>query len=146
MQQKFEYSVNYQAGISKLSNYTKPHVPNWFTLEEDKQNIICWSRLFSRQKIVLSTYQNLKFANFDWCSNWSHTVRLCSTTASQKCRRSEKNFFSWRWSISYYGSKLDCQNKREKRLKSFKMWTYDGVRLVQTRWCCSWVCGKPNEI
>ena len=31
VQQKFEYSVSYKAGTSKVSTSTKSHVPNWFT-------------------------------------------------------------------------------------------------------------------
>ena len=51
---------------------------------------VCQSSLFSRQKFVLSSYQALKFADFNigWFGNWSFTVRLCSTNASFKRRRS----------------------------------------------------------
>ena len=31
VQQKFDYSVSYKAGTSKVSTFTKSHVPNWFT-------------------------------------------------------------------------------------------------------------------
>ena len=62
---------SYKAGTSKVSTLTKSHVPNWFTLKGDKQEIIFQRRLFSRQSFVLSTYQALKFTNFifGWCRN-----------------------------------------------------------------------------
>ena len=31
VQQKFDYPVSYKAGTSKVSTFTKSHVPNWFT-------------------------------------------------------------------------------------------------------------------
>ena len=31
VQQKFDYRVNYKAGTSKVSTFTKSHVPDWFT-------------------------------------------------------------------------------------------------------------------
>ena len=62
VQQKFDYPVSYKAGTSKVSTFTK---------SRSKQKIIFQSRLFSRQNFVLSTYQALKFTNFNfgWCRN-----------------------------------------------------------------------------
>ena len=31
VQQKFDYPVSYKAGTSKIPNFTKSHVPSWFT-------------------------------------------------------------------------------------------------------------------
>ena len=31
VQQKFDYPVNYKAGICKVSTFTKTHVPKWFS-------------------------------------------------------------------------------------------------------------------
>ena len=41
-------------------------------------------RLFGRQIFVFSTYQAIKFRNFNfgWCRNWNFPVGLCSTTES----------------------------------------------------------------
>ena len=57
---------------------------------EKIKKFFCRSRDFSRQIFVLSMYQGLEFADFTngWCRNWGLVVRLCSTTASKKCRSS----------------------------------------------------------
>ena len=83
-QGEFEYSGNYKRGASKVSSWTKSHLANWLPRKGNKRKAVCESRLFSRQKFVLSSYQALKFADFNigWYRNWSFTVRLCSTTLS----------------------------------------------------------------
>ena len=52
VQQKFDYPVSYKAGTSKVSTFTRSHVPNWFSEKGDKQEIIFQSRLFNRQNFV----------------------------------------------------------------------------------------------
>ena len=90
IQQEFEYPVNYRAGTSKISTFTKSHVPKWFTQEGNKQKAACQSRRFSQQNVVLSSYQALNCADLkiEWCGNWIITVTFCSTTSSLKRRRS----------------------------------------------------------
>ena len=86
VQQNFDYPVSYKAESSKVSTFIKSHVPSWFTQEGvgDKQKFFFQSRLFSRQNIVLSTYQALNFTNFSFwrCGNWNFPVEFCSTSAS----------------------------------------------------------------
>ena len=69
-QQEFDYSVSYRERTSEVKSRRKARVPNWLVKKGEK---ICWSRLFSRQNIVLSTYQAFKFTdfNFGFCRNWS---------------------------------------------------------------------------
>ena len=83
VQQKLDYLIIYKAGTSGVSTFTKSHVPCWFT-QGDKQKFIFQSRLFSRQKFFLFTYQALKLTNFKfgWCRNWKFPIEFCSTTAS----------------------------------------------------------------
>ena len=89
-QQEFENSGSYKAGASKPSRWTKSHVLNWFVLRGNKQKAVCQSRHFSWQNFVLSSYQALKFADFNigWCGKCSATVRFCSKTLSNRRRRS----------------------------------------------------------
>ena len=41
----FEYSDSCKAGASKVSSWTKSHVPNWFDQKGNKQKTVCQSRL-----------------------------------------------------------------------------------------------------
>ena len=88
-QENFGYSGNYKARASKVSSWTKCHVPNWFAQRGYKQKSVCQSRLSSRQNFVLSLYQAVKFADFNirWCGNWSFTVKFWSTTSLQKMHK-----------------------------------------------------------
>ena len=45
---KFHYPFGYKADTSKVSTFTKSHVPSWFTQEGDKEKLIFQSS--SRQK------------------------------------------------------------------------------------------------
>ena len=83
-QQVFEYSGSYIAVASKVSSWTKSHVPNWFAEKGKKRKAACQSRLSCWQIFMLSSYQALKFADFNigWCGNWSLTVRRCWTTST----------------------------------------------------------------
>ena len=84
VQQEIDYPASYKAGTSKVLTFTKSHVLNWVTQEREKQKIIFQSRLFSRQKFVFSTFQALRFTNYNFgcCRNWNVPNRHCSTTAS----------------------------------------------------------------
>ena len=66
------------------------HVPNWLAQKGNKQKAVYESRHISRQNVVLSAHQALKFADIiiGWCENSIFTVRFCSTKSSQKRRRS----------------------------------------------------------
>ena len=80
--------------------------------------------MFSRKKIVLSSYQALKFTNFSfgWCRNWSFLVQLCSSFASQKRRRSGLLLhFTWRrWYISDSDSEWKCHSWKEREQGRFQ--------------------------
>ena len=54
VQQKFENTVTYEAGTSKLSN-SKSLTYKIHSLKKEIRSFICQSRLYSRQKFVLST-------------------------------------------------------------------------------------------
>ena len=82
-QQKFDYSSGNIGGFSKQQSWSESHVANWFGWKGKKTKKNCsQNRHSSRQKYVLSSYQALKPAifNFGWCGDCSFTVRLCSTT------------------------------------------------------------------
>ena len=64
VKQKCELLVSYKARSSMVSNFTKSHVPNWFTADGDKQKSFCESKFLSTQDFVLSTYHVLDFADF----------------------------------------------------------------------------------
>ena len=81
-QQKFDYSGSSRAGASQVICWTKTNVPKWLTQKGNKQKTVCLSRILSRQNVVFSSCQALKFANFSigWCRNLILLVGFCSTT------------------------------------------------------------------
>ena len=126
-----------------------PKYRNGIALKGKKQTDFCQSRIFSRQNIVLSLYQALKFENFFivWCGNWSLTIRLCSTTASYKRRRFRQIvYFTWRcWHLSESGFESKCQRQRKRKLSPSQDINVRGWTTENTRWCCLWICTQFGE-
>ena len=97
---------------------------SWFAWQGDKQKNNCQSGFFFKRNFVLSTYQALKFENFNfgWCRNCNFPFKLRSTAASQECRRSRNLLdFTWRRRcISHSDPESECQSKREEKLGTFQ--------------------------
>ena len=131
----------YNSKSSKTQSFSKQKLPKYQADQKpryqinivekwNKQKLVCQSRLFSRQKFVLS-------ADFDywWCRNWSVLVGLCSKTASKKRTRSRHLLqFILRWqNISYSRFKAECQNQREGKLSPSQSFNIKGFKTFTRR-------------
>ena len=141
--QEFEHADSYKAEATKVSGWTKSHVPNWFASVGNKQKTVSQSRLFGRQNFVMPTYQVFIFANFKcgWCTDWSFALRLCSTSLLLKRRRSWQLLdFTWRCGdIFKSGSESKYHSQGEKKQGPFQNKNVRSCNNCTRKGCCVWI-------
>ena len=150
VKQKFDYPVSYKAGPSKVSTFTKSHVPNWFTQEGDQQKkfskadslvdkILSCPRIKDpkyRKTLILADVETGIFL-------WDFVQQLCRKNTDVP---------------DIYLTLLDAtvispavtlnQNSKAEERRSwvpFKIGTSEAAKAVHRRWCCLWVCAKLSE-
>ena len=132
--------ANTRGELRKYLTETKSHLPNCFAWKGYKQKAVCQSRIFSWQNFVLSSYQPLKFTNFNIGSS------LLNSFVVKRRRSRHLLYFPDAAGIS--PTLVLNQNAKAKETRSvfpFKIWTSEAAKVVQAGRYYLWVCEQFSE-